>query len=168
MDEMLPLQEAESSQTMYDIMHTPEQWYNHIRRYGTAIILEAVFGQRGATYDDPNITDFYDIEEEFSSIMTPGATPPVDAFPFLKYIPDFVTSYKAKAVAIGKRQRAFYEHLLNRTKARSNKQGAPPCFMQKLLAKADKNELTYDQLLYVGGTFVCFLPLASQESRSAS
>ncbi|KIW66672.1 hypothetical protein PV04_05981 [Phialophora macrospora] len=153
-NEMLPLQEAESSQTMYDIMLTPEQWYNHVRRFGTAIILEAVFGQRGATYDDPSITDFYDIEEQFVSIVSPGATPPVDAFPFLKYIPDFVTRYKAKAVAIGKRQRAFYEDLLNRTKARSNKQGAPPCFMQKLLAKEDKNALTYDQLLYVGGTFL--------------
>lgn len=154
MDELLPLQEAESSQTMYDIMQSPDQWYNHFRRYGPAVILEAVFGQRGATYSDPNILRFYEIEKEFTELMTLGATPPVDAFPFLKYIPGFLAPYKAKAVAIGKKQRAYYETLLNRTKSRMHKQGTAPCFMQQLLEKREKSGLTYDQLVYTGGTFV--------------
>jgi cytochrome P450 len=153
-DEILPLQEAESAQTMYDIMQTPEQWFNHIRRYGTAVILEAAFGLRGATYNDPSITSFYEIEEEFGALLDLGATPPVDAFPFLKYLPDLMTPYKAKALALGKKQRAFYASLLSRTKARMNQPGAAPCFMRKLLEKGDKSGLTHDQMIYVGGTFV--------------
>ncbi|KAJ9609992.1 hypothetical protein H2200_006322 [Cladophialophora chaetospira] len=153
-DEILPLQEAESSQTMYDIMQSPDQWFNHLRRYGTAVILEAVFGQRGATYADPSISTFYEIEEDFAEIMMLGATPPVDAFPFLKYIPDFLASYKAKAIAIGRKQKAYYETLLNRTKSRMHKKGAAQGFMPKLLEKGDKSGLTYDQLVYTGGSFV--------------
>lgn len=154
--ELLPLQEAESTQTMYDIMHSPGKWYRHVRRYGTAVVLAAAFGQRGATYDDPKIKAFYEIEEEFGHMLAVGATPPVDAFPFLKYIPGFLTPYKSKAVALGQKQRAFYASMLSRTKERMQKPGTPWCFMQKLLEKEEKSGLTYDQLVYVGGTLVCF------------
>ena len=157
MNEILPLLQAESTQTVYDITQTPEQWYNHIRRYGTAVILEAAFGQRGATYDDPNITLFYEIMQDYGEIVALGATPPVDAFPFLRYIPGFLASYKPRAVAIGKKQRAYYTSLLDSSKARMYEPGTAPCFMHKLLDKGDKNSLTYDQLAYVGGVFVrCF------------
>ncbi|OQU95238.1 hypothetical protein CLAIMM_01474 [Cladophialophora immunda] len=148
---ILPLQQAESSQTMYEMMQSPEKWFNHLRRYAAAVILASVYGQRGATYDDPRIRGFYEIETAFAETMAAGATPPVDAFPFLKYIPNFLTPYKARAVALGERQKAFYNTLLEKTKARMDQQAAAPCFMQKLLQGSDKSGLSYDQLVYVGG-----------------
>ncbi|KIW91638.1 uncharacterized protein Z519_07606 [Cladophialophora bantiana CBS 173.52] len=150
-ESIIPLQQAESSQTMYDIMQTPEQWFEHLRRYAAAVILEAVYGQRGATYDDPKITGFFEIEMAFAEIMAAGATPPVDAFPFLKHIPSFLAHYKSLAVAVGNKQKAFYNALFDKTKARMERGDTAPCYMQKLLEGSLQSGLSHDQLVYVGG-----------------
>ncbi|OAP60131.1 hypothetical protein AYL99_05133 [Fonsecaea erecta] len=151
---LLPLQEAEASQVMYDIMQSPEKWYEHVRRYAAAVILEAVYGQRGATYDDPRVQGFYEIQTNFAGTMAAGATPPIDAFPFLKHIPGFLAPYKSRAVALGQQQKGFYVDLLHTTKARIDRQAAAPCFMQKLLKGSDNSGLSYDQLVYVGGNLL--------------
>ena len=38
-DKLLPLQEAETTQTMFQLLQDPEGYYDHIHRYTTAVIL---------------------------------------------------------------------------------------------------------------------------------
>ncbi|KAK5217822.1 hypothetical protein LTR72_009485 [Exophiala xenobiotica] len=150
-DGVLPVQEAEASQTLLELTKTPERCFTHIRRYSKGVILASVFGQRGATYEDPKVQALYHAQEQFTQILAPGATPPVDAFPFLRYMPSFLAHYKSKASAIRKEQRTLYSSLLQDTSTRSRKQDKVPCFMGKLLEKKDKSGLTDDQIVYTGG-----------------
>ncbi|KIY00756.1 uncharacterized protein Z520_03421 [Fonsecaea multimorphosa CBS 102226] len=151
---ILPLQQAESCQTMYEIMQSPEQWSDHVRRYAAAVVLESVYGQRGATYNDPKVKGFYEILTAFLDTLAVGATQPVDAFPFLKHIPGFLAPFNSRAKAMGQKQKAFYSALLDKTKARMDPQATDPCYMQRLLEGSDKSGLSYDQLVYVGGTLL--------------
>ena len=52
-DKLLPIQNAEAIETILQLIQDPEGYYNHIRRYPTAIILASVPGQRGARFDSP-------------------------------------------------------------------------------------------------------------------
>jgi cytochrome P450 len=154
MDELLPLQCAESTQTMFDIMKSPGDWYSQLQRYASAVILEAVFGVRGATADNPLMTTFYELSHDFTGLLALGATPPVDAFPFLTRVPEFLTPYVVRAKNLRTKKSNFYKTLVEESRVRMGKPNAAPCFMHELLAKGDKSGLTYEQLCYVGGTFV--------------
>jgi hypothetical protein len=169
-DALIPVQEAEAIQNLYEIMQNPAKSFNSIRRYSTAVILASVFGQRGDSYEAPKVQALYHAQEKFTEILAPGSTPPVDAFPFLKYTPSFLAPYKSKAARIRHEQRTLYSGLLDETKARTDKPNKIPCFMDKLLGSQEKSGLNADQLIYTGGilvtlTFECvFLQLMITDS----
>ncbi|CUA76075.1 O-methylsterigmatocystin oxidoreductase [Rhizoctonia solani] len=81
--EQVRLQEAESVQLLHDFLHQPEQSMRHSMRYTTSIIACLNYGIRCATYDDPVVHDM-------ETIMTFIPRPPIDHFPFLRYLPDFM------------------------------------------------------------------------------
>ncbi|KAJ5305888.1 hypothetical protein N7508_004903 [Penicillium antarcticum] len=150
-DALHPLQVAESTQTMCDLLDEPSNYYDHIRRYSTAVILASVFGQRGASFQSPKVQALYRVEDRFTVILEPGATPPVDAFGFLKYIPEFLSPWKIEAREIRKEQSLLYHTLLNETKDRIQRKISPPCFMQKVIEDQEKNNFTPEQMAYLGG-----------------
>lgn len=153
-DGLLPIQEAEATQTLSELVQTPGSCFKHIRRYSTAVILASVFGQRGASYEAPKVQALYHAQEQFTEILAPGATPPVDAFPLLRYLPTFLASYKGWAAKIRKEQRTLYSGLLDETRANTRKQDRIACFMDKLLKGKEKSGLTDEQILYTGGILV--------------
>ncbi|KIW80425.1 hypothetical protein Z517_07040 [Fonsecaea pedrosoi CBS 271.37] len=150
-DRLLPVQEAEAAQTLFELMTTPQKCFTHIRRYSTAVILASVFGQRGASYEAPKVQALYHAQEQFTTILAPGATPPVDAFPLFKYIPAFLAPWKRWAARIRQEQRTLYSNLLNETVARGRRQDRIPCFMDKLLEGKEKSGLDDEQIVYTGG-----------------
>lgn len=153
-DSLLYIQAAESAQTMFELLRQPEDGYTHIRRYSSGVILASVYGQRGETYNSPKVQALYHAQEQFTSILAPGATPPVDAFPFLKYLPDFITPWRNKARRIRNEQRTLYYGLLNDTKRLMNRSSAPECFMARLLKEQGKSGLDEEHLVYTSGTLV--------------
>lgn len=141
-------------------MENPTKAFTSIRRYSTAVILASVFGQRGVSYESPKVQALYHAQEQFTEILAPGATPPVDAFPFLRYIPSLLTPYKSRAARIRHEQRTLYSSLLDETKTRMHKPDKIPCFMDKLLGSQEKSGLNADQLMYTGGILVRNLSIA--------
>ena len=153
-DGLLSIQAVESAQTMFELLRQPEDSYKHIRRYSSGVILASVYGQRGESYHSAKVQALYHAQEQFTSILAPGATPPVDAFPILKYLPDFVTPWRKKARRIRNEQRNLYYSLLNETKRLMTRSAAPECFMASLLKEQEKNGLDEEHLVYTGGTLV--------------
>jgi cytochrome P450 len=160
-DSMLPVQNAEAVQTLFQLLQDPDGYYDHIRRYSTAVILASVFGQRGARFDAPKVQALYHAQDQFTAILEPGATPPVDAFPFLKYLPEFMCRWKKEAKAIRQEQRSLYFDLFNETKQKT-KNGYTDCFMTKLIREQEKNQLDDEHLAYLGGIFVSALIITFQ------
>lgn len=136
------------------LVEDPAGYYDHIRRYSTAVILASVFGQRGARFDSPKIQALYHVQDQFTAILEQGATPPVDAFPFLQFLPEFMCSWKSRAKKIRKLQQSLYFDLLNETKDRI-RSGKGDCFMKQVLEHQEKNELDDEHVAYLGGILVC-------------
>ncbi|CAI7579982.1 unnamed protein product [Penicillium pancosmium] len=150
-DDMFPIQNAEATQTMCQILQNPDGYYDYIRRYSTAVVLSSVFGQRGAEFESPKVRALYHVQEQFTRILEPGATPPVDAFPWLRYLPSVFASWKAKAKNIRAEQRALYFGLLEETKARIAKGATTGSFMERVLQDQQKIGLDDEHVAYLGG-----------------
>lgn len=148
---VLPIQNAEATQTAHDLLSDPARYYQHIQRYTTAVILASVFGQRGEKFESPKVQALYDVQNRFTALLEPGATPPVDALPFLKYLPEFAAPWKVTAKNIRRDQRALYFQLMGETKERLNRGRNTGCFMEKLIQDQDKTRLDDEHVAYVGG-----------------
>ncbi|KAL5335036.1 cytochrome P450 [Aspergillus crustosus] len=133
-DAMFPTQNAEATQTMCRLLQDPEGYYDHIRRYSTVVILSSVFGQRGPEFNSPKVRALYHAQEQFTSILEPGATPPVEA-----------------TEAVQSEQRSLYFALLEETKARIGNGDTTGCLMERILKDQEKTGLDDDHVAYLGG-----------------
>lgn len=153
-DEVLPIQNAEAAQTLHQILTTPEDWYDHIRLYSTAVILASGFGLRAASFDSPRVKALYHVQDQLTQITEIGATPPVDIFPFLKYLPDFLCPWRKWARDIRKEHQALWFDLMRDSKRHMQKTDAPECFLSRMVKDQEKSGLDDEHIAYLGGTLV--------------
>ena len=153
-NKLLPLQEVEATQTMFQLLQDPEGYYDHIRRYTTAVILASVYGQRGERFDSPNVQALYHAQDQFTAILEQGAAPPVDAFPFLKILPEILAPWKSKAKAVRAEQKGLYLRLLRETRERLAAGKGGDCFLQSMLADQEKNDMDDEHIAYLAGNLV--------------
>lgn len=151
-----PVQKNEATQTMKELCDSPERFFEHIRRYATGVILSSVYGTRAESFHQPNVKEIYRVQDQFSEILEPGNTPPVDTFPFLKYIPASLAGWKKRAAAVYKGQHDLYHGLLNGTKRRIANAGYVNCFMDRLLSDEEKAKhgLDDEHLAFLGGVMM--------------
>ena len=149
------LQSAEACLTLMQLLQTPAEYYDHIRRYSTAVILSSVFGVRGPHFNDPKVKRLYHVQDQFTAILETGATPPVDVFPILKSLPDFLSPWRKWALSIREEQRSLYFELLEGVKDRLNQGISRNCFMDTLLTtEKSKNDLDEEHIAYIGGVLM--------------
>ncbi|KAH6648012.1 cytochrome P450 [Truncatella angustata] len=153
-DKLLPLQEAEATQTMFQLIQDPQGYYDHIRRYTTAVILASVYGQRGARFDSPNVQALYHAQDQFTAILEQGASPPVDAFPFLKRLPEILAPWKTKAKAVREEQKSLYLKLVQETRTRLEAGKGGDCFLRTMLQDQEKNDMDDEHLAYLAGNLM--------------
>ncbi|KPI42002.1 O-methylsterigmatocystin oxido [Cyphellophora attinorum] len=134
--------------------NAPGRWYDHIRRYSTAVILASVFGVRGASFDSPQVSALYHVQDQFTQITELGATPPVDIFPWLKRLPNVVSSWRKWAYSIRTEQRALYFSLMQQSKRQMQKDDAKECFLARLIKDQEKSGLSDEHIAYLGGTLM--------------
>lgn len=151
-----PLQAAEAVLTLKQLSETPERYYDHIRRYSTAVILSSVFGIRGPQFDHPNIQRLYHVQDQFTAILETGATPPVDIFPILKFLPTFMAPWRKWALKIRAEQRQLYFELLENAKDRIERGVHRKCLMDELLQETQKEKhgLDDEHIAYIGGVLM--------------
>ena len=150
-DLLLPIQEAESAQLMYRILTDPANYEDHFQRWGVSVILIAVYGQRGTQHDKDMVKDFFTVQKAWVRLLEPGATPPVDIFPFLKHMPDFMAGWKRQAKQIRQKHRALYFSLLDQVKQQGEKWPNRDCLLAKVLKERDASGFTDEQIAYLGG-----------------
>jgi len=151
---ILPLQNAEATHTMFQILNDPAGYYEYFRRYSTGVVLASVYGQRAADPTSDKIQRIYSIMERFTSLVEPGATPPVDTVTFLQYLPDFMCSWKRKAKAIRRDELDLYQSLVAETKRKLASGLAPDCFLAHMLNDREKHGISDEWLAYIAGLFV--------------
>lgn len=150
---VLPIQIAEASHSLFQLLKEPHGWYDHIRRYSTAVILASVYGQRGKRFDSPRVQALYEVQDRWNEMIEPATAPPVEDFPILKYLPDSICTWKRKVLAIRHGQKSLYFALLEETRQKVQ-EGKNDCFMAKLLAKQEEIQMDDEHLAHLCGIFM--------------
>lgn len=87
--------------------------------------------------------------------METGATPPVDVFPWLKYLPEWMFgNYVTRAKGIGMQMQTLYEEILNAVIRRRKSGQNLGSFIDRLLDTEEKHNLPWDQLYFIGGVLM--------------
>jgi cytochrome P450 len=81
-----PVQDLESKQLLYDLLRTPERFYDHNRRYSASVIISITYGHRIATWDNPLAKKIYKVVNNMQNYASPGMWM-VDTFPSIQYLP---------------------------------------------------------------------------------
>ncbi|KAK5069485.1 hypothetical protein LTR64_008166 [Lithohypha guttulata] len=151
----LPVQNAEAVQFLYDMMHSPQDHMMHPKRFSNSIACSTIWGIRSPTIDTLHMTRLYDLMENWSVVMEPGNTPPVDIFPFLHYVPESLFGrWRSRASNVGDEMNGLYSDMLQRLEARREKTGTQGSFMDRVLDQTEKLELTRHQTWFLGGTMM--------------
>ncbi|KAI0858776.1 cytochrome P450 [Xylaria cubensis] len=154
-DKLLPLQHAESVQLIRDILHDPERWQNYSTRMFGAVIMASVFGVRGTDISpEGKIMTFFDVQAEWAGVVAQGAAPPLEIFPFFKYVPDFLTPWKGwkqRLENVKQRQNKLYHDLVAEARTRIANGKGQDSFAAAVLGNNDKTKYSDKELDYLLG-----------------
>jgi cytochrome P450 len=154
-DSIKPVQDAESTQMIYDLMNAPADFEHHVLRSFGAVILATVYGQRGKTFEAGGKLDtFFKVEEQWAAAVGPTNCPPTNSFPFLHYVPDWMTPWKgwrSNAQRIKETQGSLYMSLLYETRERFMQGKGTKSFIAQCLKVQDKEWYDDKYLAYFGG-----------------
>ena len=177
-NEHLPIVDAEAVQLVHDYLLYPADHMLHPKRFSNSISNSiskntlsftikapktpltsnfAVFGIRTRSSKGEYMNRLYHLMERWSAIMETGATPPVDIFPWLRYIPErLLGSYISRARSIGSQMSTLYTDVLSRVTTRRERDPTAQIstFMDRVLDTQEKNALPPNQLRFIGGVLM--------------
>ncbi|KIX99130.1 uncharacterized protein Z520_04706 [Fonsecaea multimorphosa CBS 102226] len=150
-----PIQDLESKQLMYDLLHDPEHFYDHNRRYSSSVILTVAYGHRMADWDNPLVKKIYSVVNNLQQFSAPGAFL-VDTWPSLRYFPQWMfgnwRKFGEKCFA---HDSVVYLKLWGDLKKEVDEGKANPCFAKDFyLSNPEKLGLDQLQAAYQTGGLV--------------
>lgn len=149
--------EAEATQMMYDYWKRPEDHMMHPRRFSNSIINCLVYGIRSKSLEDDHVRKLYTVMAKLAPLQEVGATPPVDDFPILQYLPQFlVSNWRTRSEEVGAMMKSLYKDFTGRVEARQRKGIIRDSLMDKVLQEQEKGDdkLTENELLFLGGVLI--------------
>ena len=156
------IQEAESTQVIYNVLQDPSDFLARVRRFSPAVILAIIYGKRGPKWESKEIQDIYQVMQAWSRIMETGNTPPLDVWPILKYLPDSIMNQwrrRAKKFS-GNMYYSLYHSLVKEVSERRAQGIKREGLMDKILEEQEapgfdkKNALSDDKLAFLGGVLM--------------
>ncbi|KIW98747.1 uncharacterized protein Z519_00410 [Cladophialophora bantiana CBS 173.52] len=146
------LHQAESVQLLYDMLHNPDDWVFHLKRYSNSIIMCIVYGIRTPSIEAPWTQKLNEIVELWARINEFGATPPVDLFPFLKWIPErFLGNWLTRSKVVHDEVHSLYGGLLKAVETRRAMTGSVYCIADRILDQSEKSGLTNHNVMLLAG-----------------
>ena len=109
------------------------------------------YGKRIPRYESPDIQAVFEIETEYSQIVEPGATPPLDSFPFLRYVPEWtkLAGWKKCVRAARQHQRDLFFGLLDELTERMERGENNGCHMEEIVNQQKEFGLDREMMGYV-------------------
>ncbi|KAJ7665797.1 cytochrome P450 [Mycena rosella] len=150
----LPIQQAEATQLLHDILRRPQSFYTDIRRYSNSVILSVLYGRRAPRYETPETTAFFKVQHEWELLLEPGATPPIDMIPLLKYVPERWAKWKRDCARTRKAQRAVYFGLLEESEERLRRGEENGSYMEGILTRQQEFGMDREITGYLGGVLI--------------
>ena len=113
------------------------------------MILSINYGKRSPRYETHEAKAFWHVLHEWESLLAPGAQPPVDLLPFLKYIPERWAPWKTLCKEVGRLQRELYYGLLTECEERVRDGKENGSYMEEVVKRRKEFGMTREQTGYV-------------------
>lgn len=95
-----------------------------------------VYGTRGATLESKYVAAFRHVHPWFMSILDFGKAPPLDIFPFLVWVPEYLATWKREVKEIRKLHAELYHSLYADVEKRLESGRGNGCFIEGMILKA--------------------------------
>ncbi|KAK4226602.1 phenol 2-monooxygenase [Podospora fimiseda] len=136
--------DAEAVQMIKDFMEGPEGRKGHMmypKRFSNSIIMSLIYGSRTPDCGTKHMVKLYALMENWSKVMEPGNTPPVDIFPWLKLVPESILGmWRSRAENVGEEMRKLYSEWVEYGIQRNKERGSVDCFLDKVLEAQEKEQ----------------------------
>jgi cytochrome P450 len=154
LERLMPIQDAESTQMVWEILQEPEKYHSHVMRQFCAVILASVYGQRGQL---KRTEEFFTIQGEWAGLLDPGAFPPLDVLPWLKYVPSIMTpwpGWRNRAADLRSRQGGLYKELFDEARRKIELGKGKETFVWRMLEKQEKEGFSNTELVYIAAFLI--------------
>ncbi|KAG8997242.1 hypothetical protein FRB90_012552 [Tulasnella sp. 427] len=153
-EQHLPIQQAEATQLMHDLLTRPNDFYTSVRRYSSSVIMSVLFGQRSPRFNTPATEEFFHVQHLWEHALEPGAHPPVDLLPILQKVPERFAAWKQLCTEVRRLQRKLYFGLLGEVEKRTARGEANGCWMETVCARAEEWGMDRELVGYLGGVLI--------------
>ena len=126
----------------------------YIRRYATSLELSSISLVDGRTAL-PHC--HLSVMDPWAEIVETGATPPVDIFPIFKWLPDFMSPWRKKALHVRQLELKLYGDLAEQVRSRRARGIDRECLLDKVFemqAAGGEPLLDDEQVAYIGGVLL--------------
>ena len=117
-----------------------------------------VFGVRSPSITTPHLVELYEIMKQWSLVMETGATPPVDIFPALKWVPEWLFgNWVTRSRRIGNAMDRLYSRMVSHVEYRRARPGnsTRQSFIDTVMDQEQlAQNLTPNQLNFLGGVLM--------------
>lgn len=114
-----------------------------------------VYGIRSPESNSPYISRLNELVEIWARINEFGSTPPVDLYPFLKWVPEkFLGNWVTRAKTVHDELDVLYYRLLGMVRKRREAIGSKGCIMDRLLDQQEKSGMHDHLIALLGGVTI--------------
>ena len=114
-----------------------------------------VFGIRTTTVHDEYMERLFSLMDKWSLVQEVGNTPPVDSFTILRILPErLLGGWRSRAVEVGNLMQGLYSEALDQVRTRRSNGVYRDSFMDRVLDGQEKNELSENELRFLGGVLM--------------
>lgn len=114
---ILDVQNATSTKLVYNILQNPVAgnggFAKHISRWAMEAPLLTIAGDHNDDGSEEAVSTYFKTQAVWLELLDPGATPPVDVFPILNWVPEALAEWKRKARLVHEHMATAYTRYLN-------------------------------------------------------
>jgi len=151
-----PSQELEAKQLVHELLTKnidESQWYLHIRRYSTSVVMTSTYGRRIPEWDCEEVREIYMLLKEFSEATTPGAFLADLIPPLADIIPVWLQTWRKTALKYQARQTAIWMKFWRELRTQIDDGTAPECFVKGFIEQDfERQNISEVQAAYVAGS----------------
>ena len=151
---MKPSQDLESVRYVYDILTDPDDFWNHVKRYTSSVIMYATYGKRVERLDDPVLKAIQDETKVFSDALVKRFL--VDQYPVIeRIVPKRLQWWRIKYEPYHRKEAELWLGLWNSLKKKIQAGIHTECFVEKFMeVDYPRMGISEVQGAYVAGTML--------------
>lgn len=139
---------------LVEFLDSPDDFFESIRRYSYSLGTTLIYGWRTPTSKDPRAAKLFEQLNELQEVLTTGAAAVLDAFPIVRYLPDWLLPIKAQAYEALQLGDKFHMSNWQNVKRNIADETINPCLSVGLIKAEEKKELSEAEAAYTAGNIL--------------